>query len=156
MVEIAIADNEAFAVSDVDLTRPAPSYTADTLALLQEELGPEAELYFLMGMDSLAGILSWHRPAEIISRAILAIAMRPGTSADVAALEVALPGLSARIHYLHMPEIGISSRDLRQRVRAGLPIRYQVPESVEAYIHTNNLYREDTPVPSATVRGHIL
>ncbi len=141
MVELAIAGNPAFQVSHVDLARPGPSYTADTLSALQETLGPEAELYFLMGLDSLANMLTWHRPADIVARARLAVAKRPGYEVDLDALEQALPGISARTHLLEMPEIGISARDLRRRVGAGLPIRYQVPEAVERYINARGLYR---------------
>ncbi len=141
MLQLAIAGNPCFAVSAVDLARPGPSYTVDTLAILQEELGPEAELYFIMGLDSLANILTWHRPAGILARARLVVATRPGYSVDLQALERALPGVSARTQFLAAPEIGISSHDLQQRVREGLPIRYQVPESVEAYIVEHGLYR---------------
>lgn len=146
MVQRAIASNPYFAVSDVELTRPGLSYTVDTLAILQQEFGPAAELYFLMGMDSLAGLLSWHRPADIIARAYLAVAVRPGYQVDLETLEGALPGVSERMRLLEIPAIGISSRELRQRVRAGLPIRYQLPDSVEAYIREHNLYVEEPGV----------
>ncbi len=141
MVELAVAGNPCFEVSLVDLERPSPSYTVDTLACLQEALGPEAELYFLMGVDSLANILTWHDPPGIVARAHLAVALRPGYSADLQALERALPGLTARTHFLTIPEVGISAHDLRRRVSLGLPIRYQVPECVEAYIREQGLYR---------------
>ncbi|MGQ9684410.1 MAG: nicotinate-nucleotide adenylyltransferase [Anaerolineae bacterium] len=142
MVELAIAGNPNLALSDVDLRRPAPSFTVDTLELLRQEHGPDADLYFLMGIDSLAGILSWRSPARILALATLVAAERPGATVDLEALEAALPGLGGRLRLLHIPEIGISSRDLRRRVRAGLPIRYQVPEAVEAYIREQNLYRD--------------
>lgn len=141
MVRLAIASNPAFAASEVDLNRPGPSYTVDTLALLQAQLGPEAELYFLMGMDSLAGLLTWHRPDLLLARAQLAVAVRPGYSVDLQTLERALPGISARTHLLETPEMGIASLGLRRRVRASLPIRYQLPDSVEAYIRQHGLYR---------------
>lgn len=143
MVELAIAGNPHFEVSRVDLARPGPSYTVDTLALLQEALGLEAELYFLMGLDSLASILTWHRPADIIARVRLVVASRPGYNADLAALEKELPGITARTLLLDMPEIGISARDLRQRVRERRPIRYQVPDDVARYIAERGLYRSD-------------
>lgn len=141
MVELAIVGNAAFELSEVDLARPGPSYTVDTLGALQQALGPEAELYFLMGLDSLANILTWHRPADIVARAQLAVASRPGYTVDLAALEQALPGISARTHMLDIPEIGIAAWDLRRRVAEGLPIRYQVPEEVERYIRARGLYR---------------
>ncbi len=146
MVRLAIAGNPAFELSEVDLRRPGPSYTVDTLGLLQEQLGPEAQLYFVMGTDSLANILTWHRPADIVARAHLAVAVRPGYLVDLAALERMLPGIGARTHLLQTPEIGISAHDLRRRVVQGLPIKYQLPEAVEAYIRQHHLYRDtDTP-----------
>lgn len=141
MVRLAIATNPHFEVSDVDLARPGPSYTVDTLALLQESLGPRAELYFLMGLDSLANLLTWHEPAGIVARAHLVVARRPGFTADLQGLEGALPGITARTHILEIPEIGIASHDLRRRVREGLPIRYQLPDEIEAFIHARGLYR---------------
>ena len=145
MVELAIATNPAFRVSTVDLTRPSPSYTVDTLAARQEELGPQAELYFIMGTDSLAGILTWHRPQDVLARARLIVATRPGCRVDLQALEQALPGITGRTHLLQAPELDISSHDLRRRVAEGLPIKYQLPESVEAYILEHGLYRTGAP-----------
>jgi len=153
MVELAIASNPAFAISEVDLSRPGPSYTADTLAILQEQLGPTAELFFIMGLDSLANIATWHEPAQILARAQIAVAARPGYRIDLRALETRLPGLTARTHILPTPEIGIASHDLQERVRQGLPIRYQVPDSVEAYIHQQGLYLNGNDGPQPTHRG---
>ncbi len=145
MVRLAIAGNPCFEASEVDLARPGPSYTVDTLALLHRQFGPRAELYFLMGTDSLANILTWHRPADILTQALLVVAARPGYAADLQSLERALPGITERTRFLHTPELGMASHDLRRRVREGLPIRYQVPESVEAYVRAHNLYLEGCP-----------
>lgn len=153
MVQLAIASNPCFEVSEVDLARPAPSYTIDTLALLQRELGPEAELFFLMGMDSLAGLLTWYRPDLLIARARLAVAVRPGYCVDLQAFEEALPGFTARVDLLQPPELAISSRDLRRRVSEGLPIKYQLPDSVEEYIREQGLYRNSEPAGLSTCRA---
>ncbi|MDI7275978.1 MAG: nicotinate-nucleotide adenylyltransferase [Anaerolineae bacterium] len=150
MVQLAIVSNPSFQVSEVDLARPGPSYTADTLALLRQQLGPQAALYFIMGMDSLANILTWHEPARVLAQAHLAVARRAGFSVDMPALESALPGISARTHFLDAPEIGICSQDLRRRVRDGLPIRYQLPEAVEAYIREHGLYWQERPAPEGS------
>ncbi len=149
MVRIAIASNPSFAVSEVDLARPAPSYTADTLAILKEQLGRQAELYFLMGMDSFAGLTTWYRPDLILARARLVVAVRPGYRVDLQALESTLPSISSRTELLEPPQLDISSRDLRRRVREGLPIRYQLPESVEAYIREHRLYAAGGPAIGA-------
>lgn len=142
LVEAAIADNPAFRLSRVDLDRPGPHYTVDTLALLRE-IYADAELYFLMGSDSLAEFLSWRDPAGIVRQAILAVMERPGWVADIDALQRAIPGIRDRILWLDAPRLDISASDLRRRVRVGLPIRYLVPPAVEAYIREHGLYQGD-------------
>lgn len=139
MVEAAIADNPAFAVSHADLARPGPHYTVGMLTLLRQEY-PEAELFFLMGGDSLADFLAWRDPASIVRQARLAVMRRPGYEPDLAALERAVPGLRERLVWLDAPHLEIAASDLRRRVREGLPLRYLVPPMVEAYIHQHRLY----------------
>jgi len=140
MVEAAIGDNPAFALSRVDLDRPGPHYTVEMLALLQREY-PEAELFFLIGGDSLAEFLDWRDPAGIVREARLAVMQRSGWEPDLAALERAVPGLRERLVWLDAPYLDIAASDLRRRVREGLPLRYLVPPPVEAYIHRHHLYR---------------
>lgn len=140
MVEAALADNPAFALSRVDLERPGPHYTVDMLALLAQR-HPGAELYFLMGGDSLAEFLAWRDPAGIVRWARLAVMQRSGWEADLAVLQHAIPGLRERLAWLDVPRLDISSTDLRRRVRAGLPLRYLVPPQVEAYIREHRLYQ---------------
>ena len=139
MVELAIADNLAFALSRVDLDRAGPHYTVDTLALLQQQY-PEAELYFLMGGDSLAQFLAWRDPAGIARQAWLAVMQRSAHSPDLEELESAVPGIRERIIWLDVPELDITSTDLRRRVREGLPLRYLVPFQIEDYICVHDLY----------------
>lgn len=141
MVELAIASNPSFAVSRVDVDRPGPSYTVDTLGLLRQEWGPEAEIYFIMGLDSLADLLSWHRPEWLIQLCYLAVVDRPRYHVDMGALEAALPGIVQRIRFVRIPGMNISSTDLQRRVREGWPIKYQVPPAVEEYIYKHGLYR---------------
>ncbi|MBU0704262.1 MAG: nicotinate-nucleotide adenylyltransferase [Chloroflexi bacterium] len=139
MVEAAIADNPAFAVSHADLDRPVPHYTVGMLALLRQE-HPEAELFFLMGGDSLADFLAWRDPASIVRQARLAVMRRPGYEPDLAALERAVPGLRERLVWLDAPHLDIAASDLRRRAREGLPLRYLVPPMVEAYVRQHRLY----------------
>ncbi len=142
MVELAVRSNPAFAVSRVDVDRPGPAYSVDTLRLLQEQRGPEVEFYFIIGLDSLNEILTWHDPQRLLSLATLAVVMRPGyPMPDLARLEHSLPGISQHVCFVPMPEIGISSSDLRHRVAIDQPITYQLPEVVEAYIYRQGLYR---------------
>lgn len=140
MLELAIASNPGFALSRVDIDRHGPCYTVDTLALLHEEYGPGTELFFLMGMDSLADLLTWKEPERLIRLAWIVVVGRPGFQADVDELDKVLPGAAERICIVDTPLMEVSSSDIRQRVREGAPIRYQVPEAVEAYIRAHRLY----------------
>ncbi|HIE38657.1 MAG TPA: nicotinate-nucleotide adenylyltransferase [Anaerolineales bacterium] len=140
MVEAAIADNPAFALSRVDLDRPGPHYTVEMLALLRRE-HPEVAFFFLMGGDSLAQLLTWHDPAGIVRQATLAVMRRPDWEADLAALGREVPGIRQRLVWLDVPRLDISGSDLRQRARRGLPLRYLVPPAVEVYIRQRHLYR---------------
>jgi nicotinate-nucleotide adenylyltransferase len=140
MLTLGIADNPAFELCLLDVERGGPSYTADTLELLAEQYAG-TDLYFLMGEDSLEDLPTWHAPERILRAARLAVVARPGADADLARLERVLPGISQRVALVSTPAIGIAARDLRQRVAAGLPIRYQVPPAVEHYIREHGLYR---------------
>ncbi len=139
MLQIAIADNPRFAISDVDLARPGPHYTADTLRILHEQHA-NAALYFLLGGDSLHDLPTWREPDKIIAQAKLAVVRRPGAALDLAKLEGQLPGIADCIVFVDAPIVGISATTLRERMRRGHSIRYQVPEAVERYIATNQLY----------------
>ncbi|MDI3340188.1 MAG: nicotinate-nucleotide adenylyltransferase [Sphaerobacter sp.] len=140
MVELAIAGNPYFAVSYVDLARGGISYTADSLAILRQEY-PDHTLYFLMGQDSLRDLPNWHDPNRIARQALLGVALRPGVTIDLAAIIARVPAAANRITLVDVPLIQIASRVIRQRVRDGLPITYQVPREVEDYIRRRGLYR---------------
>jgi len=144
MVELALAGNRHFALSLIETRLPGPSYTTDTIQALQAELGPDVELYFIMGMDSLANILSWHQPAEILRLCRIVVAERAGYQVNIAALEESLPGLRERMALIDTPELSISSTDLQRRVRCGLSIRYQTPPVIERYIRRHKLYLDDS------------
>jgi nicotinate-nucleotide adenylyltransferase len=140
MIELAIAGKSHLATSRVDLDRPGPCYTLDTLRLLRAEWGPEPRLYFIEGADSLVEILTWHKPEQILERCELAVVRRPGVRVDLPRLEEHLPGLAERVHWVMMPWLEISSSDLRLRVQEGRSISYLLPAVVEAYIREEGLY----------------
>lgn len=140
MVQLAIKDNPNFSLSRADLNREGPSFTIDTLHAVREEQGRETELYFVMGADSVCSIQAWHRPQEIIRLARIVAVSRPGFHMDFEALEKELPGIRQATEVISGLSIGISSTDIRARLREGLPIKYQVPASVEAYIHEHRLH----------------
>lgn len=142
MVERGIAGNPCFKLSTVDLERPGPHYSTDTVRLIREQYSLGADdCYFIIGGDSLADLPDWHQPAELIQLCRLAVACRPGYQPDLTDLEAALPGLSARLDWVEMPAIELSATDIRARVGEGRSIRYQVTESVREYITEYRLYQ---------------
>ncbi len=141
MVRLAIANHPRFALSRIDVDREGPTYTADTMRLLREQLGDNVDLYFIMGMDSLANILTWCAPDQLIRVCKLAVFNRPGFSANIGELEKQLPGLPERVVFVPSPAIDTAASDLQRRIRSGLSITHLVPTAVEAYIAQHDLYR---------------
>lgn len=145
MVMAELADASPDELSRVDMDRPGPHYSVDTVALLARQF-PSDELVFLMGGDSLRDLPTWHRPLDLLTYCSLGVLRRPGDSVDsslLARLEERLPGISARVAFVEAPLLDIASHELRQRVRAGESLAGLVPESVAAIIRERNLYRED-------------
>jgi nicotinate-nucleotide adenylyltransferase len=139
MVRRAIADNPYFKLSTLEVDRPGPSYTVDTLRSLQDQLSSEASLFFILGRDTLAELPLWKEPRKVIQLCRLVVPPRLG-SRDLRHLEEAIPGLLERVIQLDMPVIGISSSEIRQRIARGLSIRYLVPPEVEKYITEQKIY----------------
>ncbi len=146
MLELAIAGNPHFSISRVDLDRPGPSYTVETLRLLREQWGELTALYFVIGWDSLEDLLTWYDPAGILQQLSYLVAVRrPGYNEHEGyrdSLEARLPGIKQRLLVVPAPQFDISSTDLRQRVAENRPIKYQVPESVEQYIKQYKFYQQ--------------
>jgi len=141
MLELAVAGNPLFDLSPVEIDRPGPSYTVDTLALLRER-HVDVDFYFILGWDALAGFARWKDPGRIITLCRLIAVPRPGVERpDLKELEAAVPGITARVTLLDSPLIGISASEIRERVARGRTIRYLVPEPVEVYIREHGLYR---------------
>jgi len=134
MVELAVADNPCFRVSSIDLERSGPSFTVDTLRMFQGRFGLDAQLYFVMGMDSLRSLGLWRQPDEIIRLARIAAVSRPGSLVDWPELESILPGVRAATDLVSTLNIGISSTGIRQRLRQGRSVRYLVPLGVDQLI----------------------
>jgi len=141
MLACALGDDARFAISWVDLDRPGPHYTVDTLRLLHAQF-PGAELYFIMGGDSLRDLPRWHCPAELIRLCRFAVMRRTDAAADPAMHTALFPNLAERVTMIDAPLIGLSSTDIVERIRARRSIRYLVPPAVEAYIHQHGLYYE--------------
>ena len=142
MAELATADVDYVLVSRIDADRPGPHYTADLVRLLQQQAGDESDFYFLMGMDSLRDLPTWHEARWLVDHARLVALSRHDVELDWEALEAALPGVRSRVTILDMPELEIASHVIQGRVRNGQPIRHMVPRAVEAYIKKHGLYRD--------------
>lgn len=146
MVELAIASNPHFTISLVEIDRPGPSYLVDTLRLLRTQWGNAVELSFVIGWDSLEDFPDWYRPQEILSFLDhLVVVRRPGHVDDEyykQCQETRLPGLMERLRIVSVPQLDISSTDLRQRLAEKRPVRYQLPEAVEEYILSHGLYQK--------------
>ncbi|MFQ5342578.1 MAG: nicotinate-nucleotide adenylyltransferase [Anaerolineae bacterium] len=140
MITRAVASNPHFFVSLIDVERPGPSYTVGLLKVLRERWGADTEIHFIMGMDSLADMPTWHRPEEVVALCRLAVVGRPGYDANLEELGQVIPGLSRNVDFVSMPLLDVSSTDLRRRAGHGQTLRYYVPAEVETYILAQGLY----------------
>ncbi len=136
MTVIATASNPRFTVSRVDIDRDGPTYTVDTLRDLHKLHGDKAELFFITGADALAKILSWKDADRMFELAHFIGVTRPGFRLR----KSHLPPESVSL--VQIPAMSISSTDIRNRVAAGQPIWYLVPDGVVQYITKHNLYRQ--------------
>jgi nicotinate-nucleotide adenylyltransferase len=135
----AVAADNRFDVSDLELRREGPSYTVDTLKELTSR-APDTEHFLIVGGDIAVGLPQWREPERVLALATLAIVKRRGTAR--ASVQAALAGLRGgdTAHFFDMPRIGVSSTMVRLRVKAGQPIRYLVPDRVSQYIEQEGLY----------------
>ena len=143
MLRLAVGGHAALQVSSLEIDRGGLSYTVDTLIEIQQHY-PGAELFLLMGADSLVDLPSWRQP-DTICRMSVPVAVRragsPVPSLDALASLVDRERMSLiRQHQVEMPLVGFSSSEIRQRVNEGLSIRFQTPRAVEKYIETQRLY----------------
>jgi nicotinate-nucleotide adenylyltransferase len=140
MLKLAISDDSQFDLSTVDLDRPGPHYALDTIRILAGQY-PQADLVYIMGGDSLHDLPTWHRPADLVAAlASIGVMRRPGDSIDLAALEKAIPGLTARVRFVEAPLLDIAGHEIRARVSDGRPFRYYVTAPVFDYIQEHSLY----------------
>jgi nicotinate-nucleotide adenylyltransferase len=157
MVESAIADNPAFAASDLESHRTGKSYSVHTLEILRRR-NPDQELFFIIGMDSFRDIGSWREYRRLFPLAHIVVAARPGISSDdpQALLPVAIRGdfcydvqsktllhrSGNRVIFLEETLLDISSTRIRRLAADGRSIRYLVTPAVEEYVSTHGLYRD--------------
>ena len=142
MVELAIKDNPAFELSRVELDRPGPHYTLDTLKLIAEQ-NPNADIVPIIGEDSLRDLPTWHQSQELVYACHwIGVMRRPNDEPNLDALEHELPGISSKIHYVDAPLMEIASREIRSRIANGRSVRYYLPAPVYEYIEQHQLYHQ--------------
>lgn len=141
LLQAALRDNPAFELSRVEIDRPGPHYALDTVRLLARQY-PHADLLYLVGEDSLRDLPTWYHAPELVAElAGLGVMRRPGGAADLAQVEKAIPGISARVQWVKAPQLDISSRQIRMRVAEGLPYRYFLLPAVAERIAALGLYQ---------------
>ena len=142
MIKLATVSNPHFKVLTLELEMPGPSYSVDTLLTLKKEF-PEADFYFILGIDALLELHLWKDPRRLIQLCHLVALKRPRIpeNVDLKSLEVAIPEISSRIVVVDNSQVGISSSEIRRRAAQGLSIHYLVPQPVEDYIVEHKLYK---------------
>ncbi len=146
MTMLATAPNAAFSVSRIEIDRPGPSYTLDTLRSVRSFYGAGAELFFITGADAVLNILTWKDPDSVLAEARFIAATRP--EFDLGPLDLERFGRGVSV--MEIPALAISSTDIRRRVAEGRPIRYLVPAKVADYIAERSLYRRLQEVETPT------
>ena len=137
---LGIESNPRFRASRIELERPGKSFAFDTIRQFQRELGADAELFFIVGADSMRDILSWHRGAELFGLCRFIAGTRPGF--DLSAARESLEAWQReRVTWLEIPGLHIASSELRRRVREGEPVKYLLPDVVRERVELLNLYR---------------
>lgn len=161
MVKLAIGSDPLLAMSDVELRRSGKSYSIDTVRQLQQEYGPQTQLYFLIGLDAFLDFPSWHEPATLLTLCSFIIISRPGLSFQALSALSMLPplpqqslldldgGRSSRLQVpmgthsltcLRLPPSDISASAIRSKFKQGLPTANLLPPSVESYILQHHIY----------------
>jgi len=145
MVELAIAGNDTFVASRIELERPGPSYTADTVEALRAEGlagGRTPDVWLILSAETFADLPGWHEPDRLLAACRVAVVPRDGYPLpDAAWIARHFPGREDRIVSLEGPLLAISSTELRVRAAAGRSLRYLVPDLVASYIADHGLYR---------------
>jgi nicotinate-nucleotide adenylyltransferase len=140
MLQAAAAGNPGFAVSDIELRQEGPSYTIDTLDALRREQ-PDVQWRFILGTDAANGLAGWRSPWRIVAEYRPIVMARAGWAAlDWTTLEHVHPEARALAQVIAVPELVISSTELRARIAAGRSARYLIPEGARRIIEDEGLY----------------
>ncbi|WP_082390096.1 nicotinate-nucleotide adenylyltransferase [Ornatilinea apprima] len=140
LAQAAVEEEAAFEISLVDIQRPGPHYAVDTIRLTRQAY-PAYSVGYIMGGDSLHNLPTWYHPQEIVQACdFIGVMRRPGDDINLPELEAILPGLSAKVEFVRAPLLEISSREIRERIRAGQPFRHYLPSKVYELIMREGWY----------------
>jgi len=144
MTALATSSNSGFEVSRLEVDKAGITYTFDTMKELRNIYGEAPAIYFITGADAVLELLTWYKLGELLTLCKFIAVTRPGF--DICKLEQKIAEITSKydgeIICLEVPLLEISSTDIRERIRSGKPVKYLLPEEVEAYIHKNGLYKE--------------
>jgi nicotinate-nucleotide adenylyltransferase len=141
MLRLALIGKPHFKISYMEIERPGPSYTVDTLDAIRKRYGGKADLYFILGSDSLARLPEWREPERIVAMCHLVAVPRPGyPRPDVKTLEKSIPGIAPKLVFLNKPDLDISATIIRDKVIGHQAIDQLVPGLVAQYINKHRLY----------------
>lgn len=141
MAVIATAPNPHFSVSRLEIDRPGPSYTIDTLKQLHQGLKDVADIFFITGADAVLDILTWKDPTGLAAFCEFIAATRPGFDLNQLQELIRLNPELPKVRRLEIPALAISATEIRERVRRASPIRYLLPDAVADYISKTGLYK---------------
>ncbi len=145
LVKLSLMDDPTFEMCRVDLDRPGPHYTLDTVKLIKQEY-PGADVFYLIGGDSLHDYPNWHKASELLDELNgLGVMRRPGDQVDISLLESQISGISQKIHFIEAPLLEIASHQIRRRIRQGRPFRYYVLPVVYRKILEAGYYFDISP-----------
>lgn len=141
MVELAIGDDDAFSLSRVDIDRPGPHYTVDTVKILKSEY-PDYALIYLMGGDSLHDLPNWYHAEQFLEELDgIGVMRRPGDDVDLSALMRTLPKLEEKLNFVTAPLLEISADQIRRRAGENRSYRYYLLPKIYDYIRTHQIYQ---------------
>lgn len=141
MVELAIQDDKDFFLSNVDINRPGPHYSLDTVRILKEQY-PDQKLFYLMGGDSLQDLPEWYQASKFLDLLDgVGVMRRPGDEIDLQELIEKLPQLEDKLHFITAPLLEISAEQIRRRASEGRAFRYYLLPRIYRYIIENRIYQ---------------
>ena len=142
MTRLCVANNPRFELSRLELDRPGPHYTVDTVDLMLQA-DPNAEIVLLLGGDSLRDLPTWKNNIELVSKVYqIGVMHRPGDVFDNTVLFEKIPGLEKKLVFIQALLHTLSSHEIRRRVRENIPYQYYVLPSIYQYIKDHQLYQD--------------